>query len=307
MFARILVPIDFSGPSDAALEYARLFAHAWGSALHLLHVTAEHLTPPHGESAGHPEPAALRQIRDRLTDDDRRRRLAIRVLERAEPAEAILGYARATDIDLIVMGTHGRTGVAHLLMGSVAETVVRSAPCPVLTVRQAPRVTAPFTRILVPTDFSGPSDAALDCARALQMKFGASIHLLHVLADEQLAGPFGAEVFVAEAPETRTARLRDARERLSHRVSAADREQGRVTSEILFGPTASTIVHYAGDNGYDLILMGTHGRTGLAHLLMGSVAERVIRSAACPVITTHSERPCVGVPAGALAEAATAS
>jgi nucleotide-binding universal stress UspA family protein len=307
MFARILVPTDFSAPSDAALEYARLFARAWGGALHLLHVTGEHLTPPHEGGDRNAEPAAMRQIRDRLTDDDRQRRLTIRVVERSAPAEAILRYAPSAEIDLIVMGTHGRSGVAHLLMGSVAEKVLRSAQCPVLTVHRAPRGAAPFTRILVPTDFSGPSDAALDCARALQLKFGAAIHLLHVLEDEQIAGPFGAEVFVAEAPETRAARLRDARERLSHRVSAADRENGRVTSEILFGPTASTIVHYADDNGFDLVLMGTHGRTGLAHLLMGSVAERVVRSAACPVMTTHSERPCVTVPVGVRQEAATVS
>lgn len=299
MFARILVPIDFSAPSDAALAHARMFARTWTSTLHLLHVTSDRLTPPH--EGGHPyaEPAALRQIRDRLTDEDRHRRLKIRVVERSVPAEAILSYARTAEIDLIVMGTHGRSGIAHLLMGSVAEDVVRRAPCPVLTVQRAPEAAAPFTRMLVPTDFSGPSDAALDCARLLQLRFGASIHLLHVLEDEQIAGPFGAEVFVTEAPETRAARLRDARERLSHRVSAADRESGRVTSEILFGPTASTIVHYAADNGFDLVLMGTHGRTGLAHVLVGSVAERVIRGAACPVMTTHGEQPCAMVPVSA--------
>jgi nucleotide-binding universal stress UspA family protein len=303
MFARILVPMDFSAPSEAALAHARIFARAWGAALHVLHVTGERLTPPHAAEARHDEPAALRQIRDRLTDEDRRRPLKIRVVERGAPAGVILGYAGTAGIDLIVMGTHGRTGFAHLLMGSVAETVVRSAPCPVLTVQGTPAEPAPFTRILVPTDFSAPSDAALDCARLLQLRFGSSIHLVHVLEDEAIAGPFGAEVFVTESPATRAARLRDARERLSHRVSAADRESGRVTSEILLGPAASTIVDYAGDNGFDLILMGTHGRTGLAHLLMGSVAERVIRASACPVMTTRGERPCAVVPAGARREA----
>ncbi|MBI2186590.1 MAG: universal stress protein [Acidobacteria bacterium] len=305
MFARILVPIDFSATTDAALEYARLFARTSDSTLHVLHVTGERLTPPHTAADAHAEPAALQQIRQRLTDDDRRHRLTIRLVERGAPGEAILAYARNADIDLIVMGTHGRTGVAHLIMGSVAETVVRGAPCPVFTVHGDSRGAPPFTRILVPTDFSGPSDTALDCARRLQLRFGASIHLLHVLEEEVTAGPLGAEVFVTESPEARAARLRSARERLSHRVSAADRESGRLTTEILFGPTANTIVDYAGDNGYDLIVMGTHGRTGLAHLLMGSVAERVIRSAACPVMTTHGGRTCeVAVPVGAATEAA---
>ena len=304
MFARILVPVDFSAASDAALDHARMFARAWGGALHLLHVTGERLTPPHAGGDRHDEPAALRQIRDRLTDEDRHRRLTIRVVERKAPAEAILGYARTAGVDLIVMGTHGRSGVAHLLLGSVAETVVRGAACPVLTVHQAPRGAASFTRILVPTDFSAPSDAALDCARHFQLRFGASIHLLHVLEDEPIAGMFASEVFVTESSAARAARLRDARERLSHRVSAADRVSGRVTSEILLGPAARTIVDYAGDNGFDLILMGTHGRTGLAHLLMGSVAERVIRGAACPVMTAHGERPCAVMPAGAREAAA---
>ncbi len=298
MFGRILVPIDFSAPSDAALDYARLLARTWDSELHLLHVTGERLTPPHAAADVHMEPNALRQIRGRFTGEDRPRRLKVRVVERARPADAILSYARSAPADLIVMGTHGRSGLAHLVMGSVAETVVRNAPCPVLTVHEAPRGTARFARILVPTDFSGPSDAALDCARVLQLRFGASIHLLHVLEDEEAAGPFGAEVFVTEPPEARAARLRDARERLSHRLSAADRESGQVTSEVLLGPPASTIVDYAADNVYDLIVMGTHGRTGLARLMMGSVAERVVRGAACPVITAHDEPSCAADPLG---------
>jgi len=299
MFRRILVPIDFSAPSDAALAYGRMFARASHGALHLLHVTDERLTPPHDAAPTHPEPAAMRQIRDRLVDDDRRRRLSIRVVERADPAAAILRYARAAGVDLIVMGTHGRTGVSHLVMGSVAEAVVRDAPCPVLTVHQAPP--DGLRRLLVPTDFSGASDAALDCARAVQAQFGASIHLLHVLEEAPIPGPFGSELFVTEPPDARAARMREATDRLSRRVSAADRANGRVTADLLFGPVAATIAAYATDHRFDLVLMGTHGRVGLAHLLMGSVAERVIR-AACPVLTTHGDLP--GALAGVDREAA---
>jgi nucleotide-binding universal stress UspA family protein len=297
MFSRILVPFDFSPASDEALNFARLFARTWDSELHLLHVTGGRLTPPHGPDAAHAEPAAMLQIRDRFAGKDRPRRLKIRVVERASPPDAILSYARSAAADLIVMGTHGRTGVAHLVMGSVAETVVRKAPCPVLTVQRPPDDATSLTRILVPTDFSATSDDALDLARVLQLRFGASIRLLHVLDEEQTVGPFGAEAFVTETPEVRAVRLRDARERLSHRVSAADRESGRVKSEALVGPVASTIVRYADDNGFDLVVMGTHGRTGLAHLLTGSVAEQVIRRAACPVLTMHGERPCAAAPA----------
>lgn len=138
MFARILVPTDFSSPSDAALAYARGLAGTFDASLHLLHVVESTFLravvgDPHDQ-----ETAALRQLQERLTDEDRRRSRALPVVERSdEPADEIVSYARSRDVDLIVMGTHGRAGVAHLMMGSVAEKVVRSAPCPVLTVREA--------------------------------------------------------------------------------------------------------------------------------------------------------------------------
>lgn len=148
-----------------------------------------------------------------------------------------------------------------------------------------------FTRILVPTDFSAPSEAALEYARILAAKFGASLHLLHVLEDPYVHGAFGpvSEMYAgADAPATRAALLRDAQERLAHRITPADRARFRATTEVVVGSSDRMIVEYAGDNGFDLIVMGTHGRTGLAHMVMGSVAEHVVRSAPCPVLTVHS-------------------
>ena len=298
MFTRILVPTDFSASSDAALEYARTFAGVFGSSLHLLHVTRHIGVAPHEAfDSGNGELAALKQLRDRITDEDRRRRVTIRVAEGADPADKIIRYAETKPVDLIMMGTHGRTGVTHLLMGSVAEHVVRTAPCPVLTMRETP-VTGRngFKRILVPTDFSAPSDAALDYARAVALRFGASIHLLHVLEDPPLGGPLGSEVFVAESSEARTSRFKDARDRLSHRVTPHERHKHRLTTEILLGSVAPTIVDYAADNGFDLIVMGTQGRTGIARVMTGSVTERVVRTAVCPVMTTHAVRPCMEMP-----------
>lgn len=294
MFARILVPIDFSSPSDAALAYARTLARSSGGTLHLLHVLEnDFLRPVVGDPHGL-ESAALKQLQARFTDEDHRKLRAVAAVERSDdPADEIVSYARTANAGLIVMGTHGRSGVAHLLMGSVAEKVVRTAPCPVLTLREASHVSdAGFTRILVATDFSAPSDAALDRAWQIALQFGASVHVLHVLEDPFVDGPFGSEVFLAESPDTRAARLKNAREKLAHRVTAQHRARLRATTEVIFGATARTIVDYAADNGFDLIVMGTHGRTGIAHLLMGSVAERVVRSAACPVMTTHTARPC---------------
>jgi nucleotide-binding universal stress UspA family protein len=145
-----------------------------------------------------------------------------------------------------------------------------------------------FTRILVPTDFSEPSDAALAYARTLASKFGASLHLFHVVEDQFVTGPFGAEMYVPHPPGTLTYLQAEAQGKLTSRLTADDRATLRATTEIIVGTAARTIVEYAADNGYDLIVMGTHGRTGLAHVLVGSVAEHVVRSAHCPVLTVHT-------------------
>jgi nucleotide-binding universal stress UspA family protein len=135
----ILVPTDFSGTSEAALHYAAEMALTLGARLYLMHVpgrTGEHFEAnfPHGQFAA----AARKGLSSFLTTEDidrLRPEYAVRV---GTPAEEIVRYAEFCDVDLIIMGTHGRTGIAHALMGSVAEQVVRVAPCPVLLVR-APR------------------------------------------------------------------------------------------------------------------------------------------------------------------------
>jgi universal stress protein A len=137
---------------------------------------------------------------------------------------------------------------------------------------------------------------------------GASLHLLHVLEDPLVNGSLGSEAYyLADSPASRTARLKDAQERLAHRITADDRARLRATGEVIFGARAGTIVQSAADNGFDLIVMGTHGRSGVAHLLMGSVAEAVVRGASCPVLTVRETRGKVRQPvAGARTVRATA-
>jgi nucleotide-binding universal stress UspA family protein len=143
-----------------------------------------------------------------------------------------------------------------------------------------------ITRILVPTDFSATADAALDYAFGLAERFGASLQLLHVLDDPFIYEGMSAEAYISEAPMIRTAMLQDAREKLRHR--AGPREPGlQVETEVLFGHGARTIAAYAAERGIDLIVMGTHGRTGIAHVLIGSIAERLVRTAPCPVLTVR--------------------
>jgi nucleotide-binding universal stress UspA family protein len=144
----ILVATDFGQASDAALTYGRMLARTYGASLHILHVVENVFLRAMTADPRNIEALALRQLNERLIDDDRTAHRA-RVVETSDDAaESILAYARREHISLVVMGTHGRRGMERVLMGSVAERVIRAAPCPVLTVRHAqptPAVTAPST------------------------------------------------------------------------------------------------------------------------------------------------------------------
>jgi nucleotide-binding universal stress UspA family protein len=136
----ILVAMDFEPASDAALKYGRALARTFGARLHLLHVAENDFLRPSVTDPRVLNTALARRLSERLTAEDLADRGACARLEVADrPADAITGYAKREHIDLIVMGTHGRTGVTHMLTGSVAEHVVRTAPCPVLTVRHPER------------------------------------------------------------------------------------------------------------------------------------------------------------------------
>ena len=136
----ILVAIDFDETSDVALAYARSLATNFGARLHLLHVMENLFLRPMANNPRDIEDGIGRRLADRLTDEERQSLRAVPVLRKSdEPAEEVVKYAGEEAIDLIVIGTHGRSGVKHLLMGSVAEKVVRTAPCPVLIVRHGER------------------------------------------------------------------------------------------------------------------------------------------------------------------------
>ena len=154
-----------------------------------------------------------------------------------------------------------------------------------------------FNRILVPTDFSPPSDAALEYARILAMTYGSTLRILHVVDDPSASSEFVADSFAPSTEEIREGLLTEARERLAHVMSAADRTRFHVHGDAVIGLPAQAIVEHAAATGADLIVMGTHGRTGLAHLLMGSVAEHVVRSATCPVLTVRQHLETEAAPA----------
>jgi universal stress protein A len=148
-------------------------------------------------------------------------------------------------------------------------------------------MTGRFTRILVPTDFSAPSDAALATAKEVAERYRASIHLLHVLEDPYSTAAFATEVYGYLPPGLRESWQRDAEQRLAALLPPAERTRYGGSITVTFGSPARTIIEHAAETGSDLIVMGTHGRGGMAHLLLGSVAERVVRTARCPVLTVR--------------------
>ena len=136
LLKQILVATDFGDASEVALDYGRALARTFGASLHLLHVMENQFMRPSAAEPHVLRAAAVKRLGERLTDDDRATLHATAVLETSDnAAEEIVLYAKAHNIDLIIMGTHGRGAIAQLLVGSVAEKVVRTAPCPVLTVR----------------------------------------------------------------------------------------------------------------------------------------------------------------------------
>jgi universal stress protein A len=140
-----------------------------------------------------------------------------------------------------------------------------------------------FKVILVPTDFSPASAKALEYAQLLGARFNGSLNLLHVVEDP--VATVGPEAYVVDLPALREQIVHDAERRLAE--VAAPLSGVTVTTEVLVGSPARAIAKVAADRGAGLIVMGTHGRGGLAHLLLGSVAERVIRTAHCPVLTVR--------------------
>ena len=143
-----------------------------------------------------------------------------------------------------------------------------------------------ITRILVPMDFSSDADAACSYAAALAATFAASLHLLHVVENPLAAGVWSSEIYTSEIAGLQINLVRDAEQRL--RDYAADKA-GVTDTEVRTGHVARVVLEFAKEKAIDLIVMGTHGRTGLAHAVMGSVAERVVRLAPCPVLTLRAE------------------
>lgn len=291
---KVLYPTDFSECSEQALDHALFLARELGAELHMLHAVVLHADDPHDPKVHFSEFSDLLQrLSDvasselaRLAEHPRGDGLTIHQIEKRgySAASVILEHAEEIEADIIVMGTHGRRGPGHFFLGSVAEHVVRYATCPVLTLRQQkqPRALEAIRNILVPVDFSDHSKEGLETAKELALLCHAKLQLVHVIEVRKLP-PFYGPLDVEDVIENRK------RSSAASLQKLADREIGTTVAtdlHVLQGPTAAhTITDFAAENDSDLIVIPTHGLTGIERILLGSVAERVIRLAKCPVFT----------------------
>jgi nucleotide-binding universal stress UspA family protein len=290
--AHILCPIDRSPISRRAFDYAVALSQWARARLTVLEVID--VTPP-ASAAAIPEglfvPDDLREgVRQELTVLVRSAASAgvaadVRIDE-GRVAERILHAAADSAADLIVMGTHGRSGVQRLVLGSVAEKVVRQADCPVLTVppgdQHAPSAERPFEVILCPTDFSDVSAEALAVATRFAGESRASLLLLHVVE-----WPFSHTVGPDPVTALRESLVAQAGRDLAPLVPHARRGVPAADALVRVGHPASQIVAIARERSIDLIVMGVSGRGAVDLAVLGSTAHRILREACCPVLTVR--------------------
>lgn len=165
-------------------------------------------------------------------------------------------------------------------------------------------MTETLNRILVPVDFSAHSEKAVRYATTIANKFGARVSLIHVVEDPFVTGAWQAEAFVPNIPELLNELIKAARAQIDEIKKQLAAHGFVVETAVITGQPARAIVEHATDGGFDLIVMGTHGRTGLSHALMGSVAERVMQKAPCAVLTVHEPAPAASKNAASTAAAA---
>ena len=298
----IIVPIDFSNLSVQAIQTARQLARRFGASIHLAHVrqfnyagdfvpSAPPIAPlPFVTYEQDAERAALRELK-RVASECGVSSAKCDVLSGAPPFDEICRLAYTLLADLVVMPTHGRTGLKHVFLGSTAERIVQHSSCPVLVTRgdafqatNGPRLR--IKTILVPVDFSSCSREGLRYAIAFASEFGAKIILLHATYLGYIYSCEGTAIYDIGALQK--AARKTAERKMGELVASVN--FGSVKYETVFteGSPVLDICAFAKDHDVDLIVTSTHGFTGFTHVLIGSIAEQVVRHAPCSVLVVPS-------------------
>jgi nucleotide-binding universal stress UspA family protein len=305
---KLVVPLDFSPQSPLALKYAGALAQKAGAVVELLFV----VEPAAFYSGVEDSPlavdnprltkAARKQLQEhaaRLTASGVETRVAIRV---GKAFAEICAHAKELKADLIVISTHGYSGMERVLMGSTAEQVVRRAPCAVLAlrldaraggVRREPHADVPhLRRVLAPVDFSEPSRRALNYAVDFARKFGSHLTVFHV--SFSIPPPRRLAAF---ARGLEVGLFKEAQRDIAKLVKEVVPDSMSVNIEVVAGSPRNGILQAAERTNADLIVIATQGRRGLERWFMGSTAEHTVRYAPCPVLVVRQAGPVGEEPA----------
>ena len=292
---QILVPTDFSENANLALDYSIALAKECSAKLHLLHtpVIPTYLLMDLSYSPG-PE-AVTRILNDSQEALDRQSRMIdaagvehFTVIREGTVHQVIRDYAEEHDVDLVVVGTHGRSGVAKLLYGSVTERVLKTVHTPIIVV--PPKGGRVPSSIVIAYDFSAPAKHAAEVARAIHGLCHGSLHLVHSYLD--VWGEYTDRgAVVGEAAEKRRKALHlgleamlkdDAKELFSIDAQA-------IQTHVVTGDPVEGILKVAKEVGATLICAGTTGKSGIERLLIGSVARRLLHDSQVPLLFTHED------------------
>ena len=302
----ILVPTDFSPESLRALEYASFLLKFFRGTLHLVHVheTDYALAPPsitlpppinsNAEIARYYQ-AKLKKLAARYSPADAAAKTHVKT---GRAFDQICKLANQLEARLIVISTHGRTGLKRMFLGSTAERVVQHARCPVLVVREHERDFADLhqpteapsrkMKILVPVDFSECSRRGLTYALSFARPWNAEIILLHTVQIQPFIEPSHYAAY--DRTPSLAAIERAAKGQMLKLVRKTEFGGVPYKTDIQIGRPAEQICQSAEDREIDLIVVSTHGHTGLEHVLIGSVAEHVVRYAHCPVLVVPRDK-----------------
>jgi nucleotide-binding universal stress UspA family protein len=302
MNARLLIPLDGSPLAEQSLSYAALLGRELPAELVLFHVVSLPSCAKEILSNTGLNTATLIELLDgRATDYLRRvtEQLAAaglparQVIRHGLVAEAIVDYAERSDVQMVVMSTHGYSGIRRWMHGSVAERVLQSASVPVLLVRARDsevgtlREPVAFRRILVPLDGSTVAEQVLPPTISLARAFDAEVVLFQVPI-VCVTGSLIGEWFLPLSGDLGTA-IPDSRGYLDRVASSLEQQGLRVSTAMQIGAVAESIVGYAEANRMDLVAMCTHGRTGGGRWVLGRVADRVLRAGSRPMLLVRAQ------------------
>jgi nucleotide-binding universal stress UspA family protein len=284
VYDSILVAVDGSEPADTAARQAVHLANAFDASLSVVSAVQEHSfsflpgEEPDGdlvldESASE----SVQELEARANEAGVPCRT---VVERGAAHEVISAYVDQLDADLVTMGTHGRTGLDRLLLGSTADRTIRTSEVPVLTTPPLDE-SAAVDSVLIPTDGSDCAERAADHGIAVARRFDATVHALSAVNVQAIAAAYETGPAIPTVIEDLEAGHRDAVAAVTERAAAHDLDTVEAVPQ---GPPAQLITEYVDDEGIDLVAMGTHGRSGLKRHLVGSVAERAVRTSDAPVL-----------------------